>query len=263
MRKLFYLGFCAVLISGVGCAITNYALITDNDQGNGTSGDGTVNTNGKAKLLTGFQVATIWPDGTDELFSMVDQKANGDRTLTTYNNYNPGGAGTTFLDDTYCTPDWNGCSIWTADDPESGDASPFDGAFNTNCNGARSLQSLLSSARYYGECGRGQYIDKKFQAIANLEINGHLAQGYIGPGNTTLLMQGVAIPVASTVFTWEPGSRQTSLDLSNAAWYQTMAALENVAGPGEQWQATVIWNGIRHDLNGRRIDDAANLTWRY
>lgn len=146
MRKLFYAGFCLVLAIGVGCAITDYELMYDSYSGE------IINTNGKAKLIPSSQVALIWSDGADNLFSMVDQKANGDRTLTTYNFYTTDG--TYFWDTMYCSPDWTGCSIWTAPDPEVGDVDPFDGSWNQNCSGSRSLYYLVATTRYYGECGR-------------------------------------------------------------------------------------------------------------
>ena len=155
MKKALYFGFCLVLAMGVGCAITNYGLITDNDQTANGQGTGVVNTNGKAKIIPSSQVATLWPDGSDELFSMVDQQADGDRTITTYNNFSTGSA-PTFLDDTYCNPDWNGCAIFSAPDPQAGDSDIFDGSLNGNCSGARSLSSFVSTGRYYGECGRGK-----------------------------------------------------------------------------------------------------------
>jgi len=152
MRKLFYLGFCFVLVAGVGCAITNYELITDNDQVHNGQGTGVVNTNGKAHVIE-TQIATTFPDGSDELIWFVDQKANGDRALSTYNNFStldfP-----MFHDDKYCNPDWVGCAVITADDPEVGDASVFDYNLNANCSGLRSLTYVLNTTRYYGECGR-------------------------------------------------------------------------------------------------------------
>ncbi|MBD3867697.1 MAG: hypothetical protein IFK94_06205 [Acidobacteria bacterium] len=144
MKKVFYVACCLVLAMGVGCAITNYELITDDD-------GSAVNTNGKAAIMPSSQIGTLWPDGMDESFSMVDQKANGDRTLTTYNNHT---TDQTFIDWLYCSPDWNGCSMVTASDPEVGDVSIFDFTLNRNCSGLRSLSYVLSTTRYYGECGR-------------------------------------------------------------------------------------------------------------
>lgn len=142
----------ACLAAGVGCAQTDYTLITDEDQTLNGQGSGVVNTNGKAHFGKAL-VAVVWPDGNDELFSFVDQAANGDRVLTTYNNYSTG-AQPTFHTDFYCNPDWQGCAIFTAPDPEVGDVDPFDGRLNENCSGARSLSILMDSGRYYGECGR-------------------------------------------------------------------------------------------------------------
>ena len=76
MKKVSYLAFCLLLVAGFGCAITNYGIITDNDQVSNGQGSGVVDTKGKAKLFESSQIATIWPDGTDELFSMIDQKAD-------------------------------------------------------------------------------------------------------------------------------------------------------------------------------------------
>ena len=59
MKKLFYLGFCVMLSLGVGCAITNYELITDNDQVSNGQGSGVVNTNGKAHIRESSQIGTI------------------------------------------------------------------------------------------------------------------------------------------------------------------------------------------------------------
>ena len=61
MKKALYLGFCLVLAMGVGCAITDYELIVDNDQVSNGQGTGVVNTNGKALIMSGG-IATIWSD---------------------------------------------------------------------------------------------------------------------------------------------------------------------------------------------------------
>lgn len=160
MKKLLYLGFCLVLTLGIGCAVTNYELMVDQYNGE------IENTNGKARILKGSQTASIYSDGADNLFSYVDQKANGDRTLTTVNFFTTDGS--FFLDQTFCTPDWNGCSIWTADDPEVGDSSIFDGNWNQNCSGSRSLSYLVSTTRYYGECGRALSQLDRINLFANL-----------------------------------------------------------------------------------------------
>jgi hypothetical protein len=162
MKKLLYLGFCMVLAAGFGCAITDYGTITDNNQTKG-GGSGPTNTNGKAHINETSQIATIWPDGTDELINFVDQAGDGTGSLTTYNNFSTGGD-PTFHDDLYCNPDWNGCSVFTA--PDDNDGNLFDGTSNANCSGARSLSILLSTGRYYGECGRAAKFDVEDKVAA-------------------------------------------------------------------------------------------------
>ncbi len=157
MKKLLYLSFCLVLALAFGCAITQYSVITDNDQNDSPKAGGApTNTNGKAHLRESSQVAFGYDDGTDELFSFVDQKANGDRTISTYNNHSGNAGQPVFHSDLYCNPDWAGCAVWTSADLESDPRPDFDGTANTNCLGFRSLSVLLSSSRYYGECGRAR-----------------------------------------------------------------------------------------------------------
>jgi hypothetical protein len=176
MKKLFYLGFCLVLAMGVGCAITNYPVIVDYYTG------AVENTNGKALIANDSQVATIWSDGADNLFSMIDQKANGDGTLTTYNYYTTDGS--YFIDFDYCSPDWNGCAIVTA--PNGGD--PFDRSVNYNCAGARSLSLFLSAARY-GECGRLS-VQEKGRLLDTLNTTANGLEGVISRHNTTAIANG-------------------------------------------------------------------------
>ncbi len=156
MKKLFYLGFCLVLMTGFGCAITNYALITDNNQTSEPGGAGEIrDTTGKAKLIHASQWATSQADGIDELLNFVDQDASGGQTLYTHNNFSVAGEAT-FSDDLYCSPENKGCAAVKSFDPDATDPSddPFDGKVNDECPGARSLSLSLSTGRYYGECGR-------------------------------------------------------------------------------------------------------------
>ncbi len=161
MRTLAHLCFCVAVALGLGC-ITDYPVITDNDQdhdtGSSLGGGGNaplpVNTNGRAHIRESSQTALLYEDGTDELFSFVDQKANGDQTLLTYNNHSGLAGQPTFHSDLYCNPDWQGCAIWTAPNPNDPGDQPFDGTPNENCLGFRSLSILVATGRYYGECGR-------------------------------------------------------------------------------------------------------------
>jgi hypothetical protein len=153
MRRILFLAFCCLALAAAGCAVTDFGIITDNDQRKAGSDapQPVINTNGKAHLMMSSRIATIWPDGTDELFHFVDQKADGTATLNTYNNFQTFDE-PTFFSDLYCNTDWSGCSIFTA--PDDNDGNLFDGTTNPNCHGARSLSILLSTGRYYGECGK-------------------------------------------------------------------------------------------------------------
>lgn len=168
MRKLFYTAFCVVLAMGVGCALTDYGIITDNDQVTNASGGGpaTVNTNGKAHVRETSQWAWTFGGGAggEEWIDFVDQNSNGDQVISTYiNGTLPGvgggqvgnNSGPVFHDDEYCNPDWNGCAVWTAQNPVVGDVSVFDGTYNPACHLIGSLSVLVSSPVRGTECGRG------------------------------------------------------------------------------------------------------------
>ena len=146
MRRLAYASFLVAVVFGLHCAITDYPLMTDEYTGE------IINTNGKALIATNLFWVTEWPDGKDNPFTMVDQKANGDRVLTTYNFYSTDTD--PLFDFTYCSPDWQGCALFTAPDPQEGDVDPFDGAANESCLGWRSLVSFSPATYRYGECGR-------------------------------------------------------------------------------------------------------------
>lgn len=225
MRKLFYLGFCLVLVSSVGCVLTNYELITDNDQVANGQGTGVVNTNGKAHIRESSQIATIWPEGTEELIWFVDQKSNGDRTLTTYNNFSTG-VDPIFHDDLYCSPEWQGCAVLTALDPQVGD-DPYDYTINWHCEGARSLSGLVNTTRYYGECGRARMPLADRVALLNMGAVG-TAFGREGlfysldPSNVTVTLDNGAGLVRTLPITGEArafvsfgGTRVGALDLTH------------------------------------------------
>jgi hypothetical protein len=250
MRKLFYLGFCAVLAMGIGCAITNYDLITDNDQvykDNCTFPNcpATVNTNGKAHIIESSQVATIWDDGVDELFTNVDQKANGDRTLTTYNNFSTFD-GPWWHDDFYCNPDWNGCAIWTAPDPQTGDVSLFDGQWNQNCLGSRSLFYLISTPRYYGECGRDVLADKIGMLNATYEgtFRNELGLMYdFSMNNTTLNVGGNLMSIPDGTFFINPISRHAAFDATDPRMHNLRRQVQTVWASGTVSEVSLTASG--------------------
>ena len=250
---------------GHGCAYTNYTLITDNDQVH-QGGSGVVNTQGQAHFGKAF-AAAIWPDGTDQLIHFVDQKANGDRTLTTYNNFSTGDDPVLY-DRLYCNPDWQGCAIFTADDPEIGDLDPFDGRFNENCNGARSLMLLYTdSYRFPGECGRSRLTVDERIALMNMgrrgQVFGREGLFYDLDGrNTVITLDNLAgftetleVPGSATLFTryTRDGVR---IDLTNPLLGSLLRSyadfLEQHAT--NQTRVTINFNGIARswDIAGNR-----------
>lgn len=177
MRKLLYIAFFAAVIMSLGCAITNYPVIFDT---RGADADGVLDGQyDKALILPDDyygQTATIWEDGSDELFTLVTQNWTGDQYLYTYNNFDPSGV-INFLDHTYCDPTRNSadCAITTAWNPDLPDAyphgdqgagynnvdDPFDYELDMSCSGARSLSLLASYDYRLGECGSGMWADRQ------------------------------------------------------------------------------------------------------
>ncbi len=155
MKKLLFALFALAMVASLGCAITNYPMITD------SRGDysGLIRTAHKAYIETTSQIATIYPDGSDELFAMVLQNQYGDQTLYTFNNYDPT-ASVLFLDQTYCDWRYEGCEIVNAWNPRQND-DPFDYQFFEDCSGARSLSVLLDQASRLGECGDALFAAEK------------------------------------------------------------------------------------------------------
>lgn len=251
MKKLFLLGLAVAM--GFGCAITNYSLITDNDLG--TSG-ATVNTNGKAYIRQSSQIATLFPDGQDNIMWFVDQKANGDRALSNYDFATAIGQ-PYFKDDSYCSPDWTGCAVVTASDPETGDTSIFDYSLNANCPGLRGLAFLLSTSRYYGECGRAK-ADRitSMMNIANqmttVQLNGTTwLKGVLNSTNSTVIMNNnngstqAFSPAGDITVYVNAAARRAIVDLSNPVNRQYFQQIQNWATghPGPYQTITRVYNG--------------------
>jgi hypothetical protein len=275
MRKLFCLSLLAVLVSGVGCIITDYGLITDNDQVANGQGSGVVNTAGKAHIRESSQIATLWSDGSDEYIWFVDQNQAGDRTLTTYNNFSTGGA-PTFHDDLYCNPDWVGCAISTSDDPQVGDVDIFDYNFNANCDGARSASILLGTSRYYGECGRARMSLSDRLALTNM---GRIGQSMgleglfydMNRSNTSITLNNNAgfvtsLPVtaSATAFLSMQGSRKGTVDLTNPLLASMGRAYADFLAnhATKTTTLTISYNGISmsHNLAGNfGVSNASNV----
>ena len=265
MRKFVVAGFVAAAALGFGCAVTNYELITDNDVG------GTVNTNGKAYIRQFAQFATTWPDGVDNFIWFVDQSANGDRTLTTYN------FATTiddlFKDDTYCSPDWNGCAIVTASDPEVDDVDIFDYRANSNCSGYRSLAYLVSTTRYYGECGRIVNGDRsvKLLQLANemtpIQLNGQTwLRTNLSALNTSIVVNNhngsaFAVPMTGQIgVSFNLAKRRAILDMTNPNNRNVMQAFGNWnrSHPGPYVDATITVNGVSNTFHVKPTQQSIN-----
>ncbi|MDQ7087119.1 MAG: hypothetical protein Q9Q13_04330 [Acidobacteriota bacterium] len=182
MRKTMYLVLAVGLLESLGCAITNYPVILDS---RGPWADSVLDDQyDLAYIIPSSQVATIYSDGSDELYTRVAQDWKGDQWLYTYNNFDATGE-VLFLDQTYCDPNrQTDCAIWTAwnadlpdayphgsaHDPAGGPGNnvtddPFDGTLNEDCSGARSLSLLLSMTSRVGECGSGLWADKQNAAF--------------------------------------------------------------------------------------------------
>lgn len=165
MKKLLLTAAVVALVLA-GCAVTDYPIITD------TRGDysGIIRTGHKAYIVPTSSVATFYPDGSDELFSMVFQNQYGDQKIYTFNNFDPTGT-ILFLDQTYCDWQYEGCEIAVANNPaNSAIDQPFDYAFYPQCSGARSLSMLVTFSTRVGECGDGLMAHKQdlFTEFANL-----------------------------------------------------------------------------------------------
>ncbi|HHN75435.1 MAG TPA: hypothetical protein ENK10_09430 [Acidobacteria bacterium] len=182
MRKLIYAALATAVLLSLGCAITNYPVIFDS---RGPWGDSVLEDQyEQAYIIPSSQIATIFSDGSDELYTLVAQDWKGDQWLKTYNNFDASGA-INFLDQTYCDPNrQTDCAVWTAwnpdlpdayphgsaHDPEGGPGNnvtddPFDGTMDDSCSGARSLSLLLSMGSRIGECGSGVWADKQNAAF--------------------------------------------------------------------------------------------------
>jgi len=268
MKKLlsfgFGLAFAASMLTGFGCALTNYELITDNDIGGAA-----VNTAGNT-YVRATQVATLWPDGADNLTWYVDQKANGDRKLSTTNYFTT--SGSPFKDDLYCSPDWSGCKVATADDPEVGDVDIFDYAANPSCAGYRSLSLLVSTTRYYGECGRAS-ADRNTRLISMgnemtpVPFNGATwLRTNLSALNASLRVDNhngsvSALPITSQIgVTANFAKRQMVLDMTNPN-NRTLA--QNFinwskAHPGPSIEATLTVNGNDFKYNVKTMNNASS-----
>lgn len=161
LRKLTLAGSLAALgLFAGGCVITDYGLMTDahikNVHQDGV-GFKTAATNGQALIRETSRVATLFADRSEFIMTFVDQDADGNRThrsktLTT--GAEPGQYYWTGA--IYNTPDSGACTLTVGDDPQVGDADPFDYTLNEQCDGIDSLSVLVSVLGRYTEIGAFQ-----------------------------------------------------------------------------------------------------------
>jgi hypothetical protein len=160
LKKLLIIS--VVVFLNAGCAITDYPLICDVDQTDASTGRHVVSIPGKALIVPNGVVATIWPDGTDQLLTFVRQRSNGDQTLLTYNNFCASGApcdngNDIFAGMQYLNPDTSGCWLVRAPNPFNGEDDIFDNQINFNCKqgrGSRSLTVLFAADERFLEAGK-------------------------------------------------------------------------------------------------------------
>ena len=261
MRRILCLG--SIFLMGFGCAITNYHTITDNDQvdnGNCNAGQSPciVNTNGKAHIIETQRWGFGFGNGeVEEWINFVDQKANGDRTLTAYGNSTtlfPGISKpqSTFHDDQYCNPDWNGCSAWTADDPSVGDTSRFDGRGNESCVLSPLLKFLAAPDRL-SECGRSGYTrmdipsEIEFLRLGRYgEFAGEKGLFYdFNQSNLTMILNGDLVKIYPGSVFYSPRTGITFADLSNPLIAHTFNDMGRFLDKGTIIEdVTVVYNGI-------------------
>jgi hypothetical protein len=164
------LGSAFVVLIGlsVGCHYSDYPVIFDSRG----PYDNNVLTGqyDQAYIIPTTSIATIWSDGSDQTYTLLQQDWTGDQWLRTYNNYDPT-ASLIFLDQTYCDPIRQpGCASrvsWNPDLPncdyygESACDDVFDADYDFECSGARSICMTIARSSRIGECGCGLWGDKQ------------------------------------------------------------------------------------------------------
>ncbi len=206
MKKLIYGALCLAIVASMGCAITDYPVITD-DRGDFS---GVIRTGHAAYITPTSAIASIYPDGSDELFTLVYQNSNGDQKLYTKNNFDFS-ASVLFMDQTYC--DWRteSCEIaraWNPAQDNIDDPFDYEGPWNNqgwpDCSGTRSLSLLVAQGSRIGECGDAQFWGDKqslfaeFSDLSTTNWRGGVA--YVVPvnsGNTTVTLTGANGVVAT------------------------------------------------------------------
>jgi hypothetical protein len=252
MKKLLYGVFCVAIVASLGCAITDYPLVTD------TRGDfsGVIRTGHKAYIVPSSAVATLWDDGSDELFSMVYQNNYGDQRIYTFNNFDPSGA-VNFLDQTYCDWRYEGCEVVRSWNPAQTNVDNiFDYEFFPDCSGARSLSILLSVSSRIGECGDAgfkadeQDLASYFASLDTTQYRGSIAYvGSINAENTSITLTGSngsnsIVPIVGDNPFLITSKLQTLFPVGPNFRHTLVWGLDQVAQNGKKSVATVNVGGV-------------------
>ena len=248
MKKLI---LCAIVLAflAAGCAVTDYPIITD-DRG---SYSGIIRTGHKAWIQIS-QVATIWDDGSDEIFNMVYQNQYGDQKLYWFNNFDPT-ASVIFLDQTYCDWRYEGCEITRSWNPANANIDDvFDYEFFPDCSGARSLSLLVSYTTRYGECGdKWSNVQDKAAEFANLATTTWRGgTAYVVPVNaetTSVALNGVSMPIYGQFTAFITDKNNTVIPMTPNARHEIAWLSNYVAQNGTQANATITFGSVSANFN--------------
>ena len=152
MKKFFALAGLVALTSA--CALTDYPVITDEDQVRQANGTHIVNTSGQAFVLQKVQVASFVGDKSYNAVWFVNQDQKGNQTIYTRMNHGlVAEPDTWFHGTTYMNDNRNTCWNIRAPNPATGDTDIFDFAINVNCEGTETIAVLLSKGERSQEAG--------------------------------------------------------------------------------------------------------------
>lgn len=244
MKKVLLTAILAVL--ALGCAVTDYPVIFDT---RGADENGVlIGQYDPAYIIPSGQVATIWPDGSDELFTLVSQDWTGDQWLKTYDNFDPT-ASIYFLDQVYCDPvfDRSFCPVTVAWNPDIATDEMFDYVAGVDCQGFRSLSLLLGMGSRIGECGSGLWVDKQglayeFSLLDRVNFRNHSAYH---------------LPIDSTVATFEINGDNAPIFGRFNTYLDEKLRLMVPVTPNMKYQLRWLDNYVK--ANGNNLD--VNLTY--
>jgi hypothetical protein len=259
-KMLFSVVVLALVLSA--CAVSDYPIITD-DRG---SYSGVIRTGHKAYIIPTSSVATSYPDGSDELFSLVFQNQYGDQKIYTFNNFDPTDS-VQLLDQTYCDWRYEGCEIAQAWNPANALIDdPLDYQFFADCSGARSLSMLATFSSRVGECGDGAFMAHKqalateFANLASSTWRGRNA--YIVPldGSNlslTLSTAGVSqtVPIYGTFNGFITEDLNLILPMTPNARQQLAWIADFATQYGQVTQASVTYGSLSADVKIRLVTE--------